>query len=174
MTVIYPEATPAQGNTKVAAVATVASPAAPDLSSELGAAGTLDLSCFLRDWNPELTTNSGTAPPRLCTTAQLPQEGRTQFNAIEIRYVYDPQGDNTVDENKAKALLVQGFEFYAVVRKGLNARDDAFTAGERVEVWRMRAGRQNYVRSGDDEFSEYEISQMLYPLAEPVEGVIVA
>jgi hypothetical protein len=174
MTVIYPEATPAQGNTKVAAVATVAVDTAPDLSGELNAVGTLDLSCFLRDWNPELTTNSGTAPPRLCTTAQMPQEGRTQFNAIEIRYVYDPQGDDTVDENKAKALLEQGFEFKAVVRKGLDARNDAWAVGDRVEVWSMRAGRQNYVRSGDDEFSEYEISQMLYPLAEPVEGVVVA
>ena len=44
--------------------------------------------------------------------------------------------------------------------------------GQRYELWRFRAGRQNFVRSGEDEFGEYEVSQMLFPLSEPVHGVI--
>jgi hypothetical protein len=174
MTVIYPEATPAQGNTKVKVVATIASKTAPSLATEVNAAASLDISCFIRDWNPEITSNSGTAPPRLCTTVQMPQEGRTQFSAIEVRYVYDPQAADTVDANKAKALLVEGTSFYAVVRKGLDAQTSAFAATQKVEVWSFRAGRQNKVRSGDDEFSEFEISQMLYPTAAPVDGVLAA
>ena len=174
MTVIYPEATPVQGNTKVVAVLTIADPEAPDLSSEIGAVTSLDLSCFLRDFNPEMQSNSGSAPSRLCTTVQLPVEGNTQFQAIEIRYVYDPQAADSTDENKAKALLLRGTEFYAVVRKGLDARNTALAVGQYVEVWKFRAGRQNFVRSGEDEFSEYEVQQLLYPLTEPVYGQIVA
>lgn len=174
MTVIYPEATPVQGNTKLKAVLTIATPASPSLGTEIDAASSVDVSCFVRDWNPEINSNTGNAPSRVCTTVQLPVEGNTQFNAIEVRYVYDPQADDSTDDNKAKALLVRGTEFYMVVRKGLDAQATDFAVGQRVEVWRFRAGRQNKVRSGTDEFSEYEISQQLFPLAEPVDGVIVA
>jgi len=174
VSIIYPEATPVQGNTSIAVVASTADLDSPDLSSEINAAGSLVLSCFIRDWNPELQNNQGNAPARLCTTVQLPVEGNTQFNPIEIRYVYDPQADDTSDDNKAKALLTRGSEFYFVVRKGFDAQNTAFAAGQRVEVWKVRMGRQNKVRSGEDEFSEYEISQQVFPLIEPVDGVIVA
>lgn len=174
MTIITPEATSVQGNTKLKAVLTIATLASPSLASEINAASSLDVSCFIRDWNPEIQSNTGFAPPRVCTTVQLPVEGNTQFNPIEIRYVYDPQGADTTDDNKAKALFVRGTEFYMVVRKGLDAQATAFAATQRVEVWKFRAGRQNLVRSGTDEFSEYEISQQLFPLAEPTMAVIVA
>ena len=81
------------------------STAAPSLASEIGAVGSVNLSCFIRDWNPELQNNQGNAPARLCTTVQLPVEGNVQFSPIELRYVYDPQADDTTDDNKAKALL---------------------------------------------------------------------
>lgn len=174
MSILYPEATPVQGNTKVQAVTSVAVLTAPDLSSEISAVTSVDLSCFLRDWNPEMTSNSGSAPSRLCTTVQLPVEGNTQFNAIELRYVYDPQAADSTDDNKAKALLVRGTEFYAVVRKGLDAQATAWAASQYVEVWKFRCGRQNFVRSGEDEFGEYEVTQLVYPLSEPTYGQVVA
>lgn len=174
MTVIYPEATPVQGNTKVLATATVADLEAPSLATEIGAAGAVDLSCFIRDWNPEIQSNTGSAPARLCTTVQLPVEGNTQFNPIEIRYVYDPQAADSTDDNAAKELLVRGTELYLIVRKGLDAREDAFTAAEYVEVWKVRCGRQNRLRSGEDEFGEYEIVQQLFPLTEPTYGQVAA
>src|SRR5690349_17005526 len=163
--VVYPEATPVQGNTRVAAVLTVATPTAPDLSAEVDAGTSVDLSCFFRDWNPTINQNEGSAPKRLCTTVQLPVEGNTQFQAFEVRYVYDPQAGATND-NKAKDLLTRGTELYLVVRKGLDAQNDAFAAGDYVETWKVRCGRQNFLRSGDDEFSEYEVVQKLYPLTE--------
>lgn len=172
MTVIYPEATPVQGNTKAKAVLTIANPASPALATEINAASSLDLSCFLRDLNPEMTSNSGSAPNRLCTTVQLPVEGNTTFSAIEIRYVYDPQAADTTNDNKAKALLLRGTELYIVLRKGLDARATDFAVGQYVETWRFRCGRQNRVRSGEDEFSEYEISQLIYPLTEPTYGTV--
>lgn len=174
MTIIYPEATPVQGNTKIQAVASIASLSAPDLSSEINAVGSLDISCFIRDWNPELNSNQGNAPARLCTTVQLPVEGNTQFNPIEIRYVYDPQAATSTNDNKARALLTKGSEFYFVIRKGLDAQATDWAASQYVEVWKVRCGRQNYVRSGEDEFSEYEISQLVFPLTEPTFAQIVA
>jgi hypothetical protein len=172
MPIIYPEATSVQGNTKVFATAAVAVLTAPDLSTELVAPG-LDISCFIRDFNPEIQNNTGSSPARLCTTVQLPVEGNTQFNPIELRYVYDPQAGAT-DDNKALDLFTRGTEFYFVVRKGLDARDTDFAAAQKVEVWKFRMGRQNRLRSGEDEFGEYEIVQMAFPLIEPVYGAIVA
>jgi len=174
VTVIYPEATPVQGNTKAKLVLTIATLTAPDLSSEVDAASSLDVSCFIRDFNPEMQSNSGQAPSRLCTTVQLPVEGNTQFNPVEVRYVYDPQAATSTDDNKLRLAVPKGTEFYLVVRKGLDAQASAFAAGQYVETWKFRAGRQNYVRSGTDEFSEYEISQQWFPLIEPVHGQIIA
>ncbi len=173
MPIIYPEATTVQGNTKVFATASVAVLTAPDLSSELIEPG-LDISCFIRDFNPEIQSNSGSAPARLCTTVQLPTEGNTQFNPIELRYVYDPQAATSTNDNKARALFVRGAEFFFVVRKGLDAQATDFAATQYVETWKFRMGRQNYLRSGEDEFGEYEIVQLAYPLIEPVHGQIVA
>lgn len=170
---IYPEATPVQGNTSIVLMTAVA-----DLDSvkltEINAVTSLNTSCFLRMWTPEMTSNTGNAPSRVCTTVQLPVEGNTQFNAFEQRFVYDPQGDPTSDDNKAKAFLTRGVEFYALVRMGLDARETAFAIGQRYELWKFRAGRQNKVMSGTDEFAEYEIKQNWFPLTEPVDGVIVA
>lgn len=173
MTVIIAEATNVSGNLKITAALTVAAPAAPDLSAEIAAVTSLDVSCFIRSWNPEIQTNSGSAPPRVCTTAQMPVEGYSQFSAVELRYVYDPQAATSTDDNKARLMFAQGTEINFVVRKGLPFTT-AWAAGQYSEVWKMRAGRQNYVRSGDDEFAEFEISQMFYPLAEPTHGQVVA
>lgn len=174
MSILYPEATPVQGNTKIQVVADISSLSAPSLATEIDDAASLDISCFIRDWNPELQSNQGNSPSRLCTTVQLPVEGNTQFNPIEIRYVYDPQAATSTDDNKARALLTRGSEFYFVVRKGLDAQNTDWAASQYVEVWKVRCGRQNYVRSGEDEFSEYEITQQIFPLTEPTFGQIAA
>lgn len=174
MTVIYPEGTPVQGNLGLILMTTVADLDSPDLSSEIGAVTSLAFQCFVRDFNPQIQNNTGFAPARACTTVQLPLEGNTQFSPIEVRYVFDPQADDSTDENKAKAFLTRGTEFYAFERKGLDGQDVAMAAGQRGRVWKFRAGRQNEDRSGQDEFAEYEIVQNWFPLIEPVPAVIVA
>jgi hypothetical protein len=174
MTVIYPEATPVQGNTSLLLMPSVADLDSVSLATEVNGASAVNVSCFVRDFNPELQSNTGNAPARLCTVVQLPVEGLTQFSPIEVRYVYDPQAADSTNDNKAKAFLTRGTEFYALVRKGFDAQNTAFAAGQRYELWKFRAGRQNKVRSGTDEFSEYEISQQWFPLTEPVDGTIAA
>lgn len=171
---IYPEATPVQGNTSLVLLASVADLDSVSVADEVKDPTSLNFSCFVRDWNPEMTSNTGNAPSRLCSTVQLPVEGNTQFAPIEARYVYDPQGAPDAPENKGKTFLARGTEFYALVRKGFDAQTEDFASGQRYELWRFRAGRQNKVRSGTDEFSEYEISQQWFPLTEPVDGVLTA
>lgn len=174
MTVLFPEATPVLGNLKVLVLDALASLAAPDLSSEIGGAGTLDISCFIRNWSPDFTTNTGSAPNRMCTTVVLPQEGQTQAGAISIAYPYDPQAATSTTDNKARLKLARGAELFAVVRKGL-PYTTAMGVDDYTEAIKFRCGRQNYVQSGDDEFAEFEIQQMLFPLqAEPTFGQVVA
>lgn len=173
ITVFFPEATPVLGNIKVNAMLDVEDQSAISLT-EWNAVSALDLSCFVRPFAPEVATNSGSAPDRLCTTITLPQEGRTQINAFELRYVYDPQGDETVDENKARELLTRGVVLTLGLRKGLDARLTPPAVGQQTEAWTVRLGRQNRVQSEGDEFAEFEISQMAYPVADVVYGALVA
>lgn len=173
MTVLYPEATPVLGNQKVLVTPTIAVYTAPDLSTEIAHANALDVSMFIRAWNPDITTNTGTAPTRLGTTIQLPLEGQTQLAAFEVRYVYDPQAATSTDDNKARLKFTQGSEWGVVVRDGLPFTE-AFDVGDFTQALKIRCGRQNYVKSGDDEFAEFEIQQFWFPLTEPVHGQVVA
>jgi hypothetical protein len=170
---INPDATPVQGNIRAQLVLDITSLVAPSLATEINDASSLDVTYFLRDFNPQIQRNNGNAPARLGTTIQLPVEGNTQLNALEVRYIYDPQGAPSADENKLLAALPRGTEFYLVVRKGLDG-DTAWAASQYVEVWRFRAGQINKDRSGQDEFSEFEVSQQWFPLAEPTEGQVAA
>lgn len=174
MTVLFPEATKVQGNTSVVVVQTVANMAAPDLSSEVNAASSVNVSCFLYgDLNPTVTTNKGEAPRRLCTTQVFQQFGNTTYEVPDLQYVYDPQSDDTVDANKAKAALAEGSEVFLVVRRGLNAQTDAVAAGDRVDVWNVRLGPQNRSTTGDGEFDEYSITQSVIALGPPQYGVAI-
>lgn len=174
MSVYYPEATPSLGTTKVKILTALADPAAPSLATEVNAATSYDATLTFRDWNPQMSPNSGQAPPRLGTKAQMPVEGRTQYQGIEVRYPYDPQADDTDPDNEAKAALVSGTVVTILERRGPDAELDDFAVADRTVAWKVRCGRQNKTRSGDDDFAEHEIVQTVYPLEPEVEGVIVA
>lgn len=172
MTVIYPEATPVQGNTKVKAVLTVADTAAPKLATEINATSSVDVSFFLHDWAPTATQNKGTAPRRVGDTAMLDKLGNTNFSIPTLTYVYDPQGDDTTSDNKAKALLAEGTEVYLIERLGLSAKSTDFAVTQKVRVHHVRVGTQVHGTTGTDEFSEYQISQEVEYVEVPADGVI--
>lgn len=173
-TLIDPTATPAKGYSSVLLLFAVVDPEAVSLATEVEAAGTINASLFLRDYQPQFQNNTGFAPARLATTIQLPQEGYTQFQPQEARYIYDPQAADSADENKVKAALVRGTLFWVLNRLGLDAQNTAYAATQRYELIKYRAGRINPGRSGDDEFAELEKVQQWFPLGEPIEGVIAA
>lgn len=175
MTVLFPEAVKAQGNTSVTAVQTIAAPAAPKLATEINAATSVNISCFLYSGGVgSSTTNKGEAPRRLCTTETLQQFGNTSYEITDLMYVYDPQGDDTDPANKAKAALVEGTDVYLVIRKGLDAQSNAHAVSQKVDIWHVRLGPQNRGVTGDGEFDEFAITQSVIPLAPPTVDAVIA
>lgn len=172
MSVFFPEASPVLGNLAVRWIATAADLEAIDLSSEWSAGTSLDLSCFLRPLSPAGSQSTGSSPNRICTTITLPQAGRTELSAFDLRYVYDPQATGT-SNNDALDTLTEFAEGILVVRKGIPFTT-AGAAGQQYEAWSVRLGRQNRVQSGDDDFAEFEVSQMAFPTADVVYGTLVA
>lgn len=175
MTIYEPEAVPVQAMVKVAFVTSLAIPTAPDISSEIKAASSVEATLVIRQWNPTANVNTGNAPARLGTRVQQPVEGNVQRQAIAITYPYDPSVADSDVNNKLKALLAQNTLVYAVARKGTDIDTD-WTAADRADVWHVRAGYQAEEQSGDntDEFAEFEIHQNLFPLVNKVVGVLVA
>lgn len=176
MSPIYePAATKTQGNDKIVFVTTLASPAAPKIATEINAASSVEGTLAMYgSWRPATNVNTGSAPPRIGTTVQLPQEGNAQLQAIAVTYPWDPSEDDTAPDNKLKALLAEGAELYVVVRKGVD-KDSVWTVGDTVDVWHVRAGYQDTdSATGDDEFGEYQCAQNLIPLASKVRGTVAA
>lgn len=175
MSILFPEATKAQGNISVTVAPTLAVPAVPDLSTDF-ASGTVNVSCFLYDNGSivNATTNKVTANARLCTTEQFQQFGNTVYEVSDLIYVYDPQASGTTDENKAKSALDEGADVYLVERLGLDAQTTALAAGQIVNVYHVRLGKQNRTRQGDAEAAEFSITQSAILLEPPIYDVTIA
>lgn len=176
MTVVYPTATKSQGNISVTVVQSIAVLTAPDLSSEINAGSSVDVSCFLyAGGTGAVTTNKGDAPRRICTTSQLEEFGNTTYDVNDLQYVYNPQADGTDAANKAKATLTEGASVYLLIRNGLDAQHTAYAAGQFCDVWHVKLGPQNRGMTGDGEFDEFAITQSVVALAPPTyDAVIVA
>ncbi len=172
MSIIYPEATQVFGQTSVAVVQTMANPAAPDLSTDLQASSTVNVSCFLYSGGVGTsTTNKGEAPRRVCTKSVLQNFGQTTYEVSDLVYTYDPQAALSTNDNKARQALTEGSEVYLIVRRGLDAQDTPFAVGQYVDVWKVRLGPQNKTQTGDGEFDEFSITQTVVAIAPPVEDV---
>jgi hypothetical protein len=175
MTVFFPEATQVYGNTSVVVVQTIANPEAPSLATDINAATSVNVSCYLYSGGVGTsTTNKGEAPRRLCTTSVLQNFGQTTYEVTDLQYTYDPQEDLTHENNDARNALTEGSEVYLVVRRGLNAQDTAYAAAQKVDVWHVRLGPQNKTQTGDGEFDEYSITQAVVAMEPPVEDVEIA
>lgn len=177
MTLVYPEGTPTLGNTKVAAVLTVANLTAPKLATEINAVTSVDGSLHLypAGWQPSATTAKGEKPARLGSKRTLQQFNRTSYDLSDLQYVYDPQGDDSDPGNEFKELLESGLEVVLVERIGLDAEDVPFAVGQKVVCHHVLLNDQ--VKSGDrtDENGEFFITQsVIYVNDGPVDGVIAA
>lgn len=175
MSVLFPEATQVYGNTSVTVVQSIADVAAPKLATEINAASSVNVSCFLYSGGVGTsTTNKGEAPRRLCTKSVLQQFGTTTYEVTDLQYTYDPQEASAHDNNKARVALAEGSEVYLVIRRGLDAQDTAYAAGQKVDVWKVKLGPQNKTQTGDGEFDEYSITQSVVAMTPPSEDVDIA
>jgi len=176
MSVLFPEATKAQGNISVTVVASIDDTSAPSLATDVNATSSVNVSCFLYDNGSVVnaTTNKVTANARLCTTEQFQQFGNTTYEVSDLIYVYDPQASGSADENQAKDLLDEGSDVYIVERNGLDARTSAYAAAQLVNIYHVRLGKQNRTRQGDAEAAEFSITQSAILLEPPVYDVAIA
>lgn len=174
-TTVYPEGTPTLGNTKIKAAVAVEDLTAPKLATEINAATSVDISCFVypAGWNPTGAQGKGTKPLRLCTKSQRDSLNRVSWTAPTLQYVYDPQGADAAPGNEAKELLVEGAEVVIIERRGIDS-DDPFVVAERVRSHHLRLGAQ--IPSGDltDENGEFFMTQETEYISDPVDGVIAA
>lgn len=172
MTVTFPEAVKAQGNISVRVVQTIADPTAPKLATEINAATSVDVSCFLYGGGIGTSTqNKGEAPRRICATDTFQEFGNTTYEVSDLQYAYDPQLALSAAVNKARQILEPGTEVWLVVRLGLAANSEAWAEGQIVDLWHVRLGRQNKTTTGDAEFDQLSITQGAIVLEPPVEDV---
>lgn len=174
MTVVFPEGVSAFGTTSVAVVQTIANTSAPTLT-EINAATSVNVSCFLVSGGVgTVTTNKGNPPRRLCTTAQFESFGTSTYSVSDLTYLYSPQGDDADVANKAKVALEEGTDVYLVVRRGLSAEDEPFAVGDKVDIWHVTLGPQNEQPTGDGEFDLHAIVQPSAVKSKPVKNVTIA
>lgn len=178
MTILYPQATPALGATSTVVALTLASTADPpvvSLAGDLTTANSLNISCFLYgNFTATSETPKGNAPRRQCDTSQREQFGPTTFPGPQLQYTHDPQGDDTVDANKAKAMLTAGLTVWALTRDGKPAKVEDLGVGDRISLHHLRLGPQNRGRTGDDDQAEFSITQETVYVEDPIHDVVIA
>lgn len=175
MSVLFPEAVKAQGNTSVTVVQTVTT-TGPKLATEVNAATSVDVSCFLYGGGAGTSTqNKGSAPDRLCSVDSFEQFGRVTYSVSDLQFLYDPQADSTDPANKARTVLTEGSDVWLVVRRGRSAQNEPYAVGDVVDLWHVRLGKQNKTTTGGGdtagEFDEYSITQSAIVLESPIEDV---
>lgn len=128
--------TPADGNTRVLWVDTLANPDAPTaVEIESGE----DFSCYLTSdgWAPGLDEQT-ISDERLCSVQTFERLGRYS-RSLTVKYVENP-GD--APNNLAFTTLVPRGEGFFVVRRG-KAFDLPIVAADKVDVWPVQMGQYN-------------------------------
>jgi len=177
VTVFYPEAVKAQGNTALGIGTTEpANVNTPSLATDLAlSAAGLNASCYVfGDITFTDTQNKGTAPARMCTTEQLQEFGNKTHEIGTIQLVWSPQDDDSEEVNAAKALLTDGAELWFYIRRGLPARTTAFAATQKVEVRHVRIGGGRPGKTGDGEFDQFSWMVDAVDLEPPVYDAVLA
>lgn len=159
MTVTLPETTKTLGTRSVWIIpeADVTNPAA--LSAAIVNGG-FKATCFIYGNGGMVSgeQQKGQAPRKLCETKTREQFGTVNETITDIQYSYKPQGDDADPANEMKAAMVQGTRVYVVERLGL-VDATAAVADQFVNAYLSTLGYQNRTWTGDDEYSEYSVTQ---------------
>ena len=160
MSVYVPEATPATGNVKLAAVVTIAALGAPKLATEVSAASSLDMSQYLygNSWAPGLDQGKGQARRRLGTKRNQERLNTPVETLPNLEYVCAPQLPDSDLINKAYALLVPGTVIHLVERLAMDV-DAAWAVGQFVNVYKVRLGERATLAPTDDENADIYVTQ---------------
>lgn len=140
MTVVFPDGVRSRGNESVLFVATIADPLEPTVA-ELTAVTAVNVSCYVTGFAPAGTQESA-EDQRLCSEQVFEDPGDVAISIDNIEYVYSPQASAPATDNKAYELLKKDWVGWAVDRRGLNARTQAFAIGQIVDLYPVRLGEQ--------------------------------
>lgn len=156
MTVVFPEAVKAHGNTGLVAGTTApSSPTTPSLATDINAATSLNVSMYVfGEIEFSKTVNKGAAPRRLGQRETLQEFGEESHEIGTIMLVWGPQDADSDEVNEAKALFADGAELWLYIRRGVDA-ETAFAAADKVEVRHVRIAGGRPGKTGDGEFDQY-------------------
>ncbi len=170
VTTFFPTAGQVQARDRVLAILSVSNPAAISLATEVNAATTVAIECYLRDFNPSGSEESVDAPDRYCSDQKYPSPGKSTWEAIELNYIWRPSEADTTDNNKAYKTLTKGLGIWLVNRPDYPKSLD-FAADQYYNAYKVVLGKQWLTRSGDasDASSEWQVKQMAYIQTEPTE-----
>jgi hypothetical protein len=152
-----------QGNETVIYVPTLANPATPDVSSEVGTAvaTALNLGYAFRGFSP--SAEQGTSEDvRLASVQTFESPGRVKPTIDDVTYVYDPQAPADTADNVHYETLKPGVTGYLIDRRGLGAAV-APAAGQIVDVYPIQCGAQRRVAVDPSaEGGKFEIIQKFF------------
>lgn len=175
---VYPSGVTVQGNIKLQWVTVIADPEAPSLATEINAASSLDISCYVGgdSWNPDIEQNKGEAPRRLCTKVQRDVFGNLKYSLADLMYSVSPQGAALSEGKKAYEALTPGTTGFIVARLGLDAVDTDWAAAQFVDIWPVTLGARLKVGDPSNEFNEFMVKQPIVVAApgQPYEDIVIA
>jgi hypothetical protein len=168
---VYPPGVSSQGNTRAIYVPTLVAAGAPDISSELNAAGAVDFSCFLLEDQFNFTGEQARGEDRrFCSKESFETLGVAKRGIADLQYVFDPQAAAALPENRAYEVFKKDVTGFFIVRMGFDARTVDWAAGQKVDVWPIKFGLQVKVLGGG-EFAKFNVTQAVAVTAPPTEDV---
>jgi hypothetical protein len=120
---------------------------------------------FYGDLDLAVTQNTGEGPRKACATIVQTEEGNTNFPAIEVQYSYKAQllGTPGSEGNELYEALEPGTEVTMSVFYALDGRLPEIPDGAIGDVVRVKCLRRRKTRTGDGEFDQHSITQLLIP-----------
>lgn len=168
MTSPLPASVPTDGTLRVDFVTTIADVTAPKAATELGAAGSQELSGYITGdgWAPS-GEQATVTDERLASTQTFEQPGR-KTKSLSITYVHNP---DDAANNEAYITLAEGTKGYLVVRWGV-PRGAAWAVADIVDVWPITAGEAMKNYNGAN--SVHTVTQRLFVTGDVVSDAVVA
>lgn len=131
--------TPADGNVRTDVVTAIADIAAPKAATELAAASSKNISCYITAGGSKLdATQDMITDERECDTFSAQAPGRKKIDSPSLT-VIDNTGTANSASNDAITALAEGSTVYVVRRYG-KAYSTAYAASDKVDVFKCIVG----------------------------------
>lgn len=151
---IRPASSKAFQREKWSFVATIANQAAPT-ATEVNAAGSLDISCYLFTGSarPGQNVNLVSKERRICDGATYQQIGTVTYEGGQMLAAFDPQAAALSNGKKAWEKFPAGTTGFLVRRMGIDVQTD-FAVAQFVDVFPVEFAEPMPTTAGDGEAAE--------------------